>query len=136
MLAIASGRSANSSAIAAPSLSQASGDEVDPVGAFDIGRIGDAQHRIVRGVEARVGVSRRVGRDQRQVARISEVDQRLFRGLLDRIVARATDLDVEPVGKQRLKPVQIGFGLVALPFGEQPRERAFAPRQSARSGLR
>ena len=52
VLAIASGRSANSSAIAAPAFSQASGDEVDAVVALDIGRLGDAQHRIVRGVEA------------------------------------------------------------------------------------
>ena len=51
VLAIASGRSANSSAIAAPSLSHASADERDAVGAFDIGRVGDAQHRVVRGME-------------------------------------------------------------------------------------
>ena len=88
VLAIASGRSANSSAIAAPSLSQASGDEVDAVGAFDIGRIGDAQHGVVRGVEAGVGIGGGVGRDQRQVARVGEVDQRVLGRLLDRVAAR------------------------------------------------
>jgi hypothetical protein len=55
-------------------------------------------HSIVRGVEGRVRIGRRIGRDQRQFARISEFDQRGFCRFLDCIVA-ARQLDVEAVGE-------------------------------------
>ncbi len=93
-------------------------------GAFDIGRAGNAQHGIVRGVERRVGVGRRIGRDERQVAGEGQVDQDILGRLLDRVVA-ADDLDIEPVGEQRLQAVAIGLGLAALSVGDEPGERAF-----------
>ena len=37
-----------------------------------------------------IGISRGIGRDERQVARVSEIDQRVFGGLLDRVVRGAT----------------------------------------------
>ena len=98
-----------------------------------MGRIGDAQHGIVRRVKARFGKLRRVGRDQRQVAGIGQRDQRLFRGFLHRIVAPG-DLDIEPFGKQPLQPLAIGLGRVLLALGQQPRQRALArAAESARS---
>ena len=103
VLAIASGRSANSSAIAAPSLSQASGDERDAVGALDIGRIGDAQHRVVRGVEAagrrkRRGWSRPAAGRARRRARSAPSS-----AASSTAIAAARQLDIEPVGEQRLQ---------------------------------
>ena len=75
------------------------------------------------GVEAGIGVSGGVGGDDRQIAHIGEVDQRLLRRLLDRVTA-ADQLDVEPLREQRLQMVEIGFGLVDLPIGDEPRQRA------------
>ena len=80
-----------------------------PVGVFDVGRVGDAQQGVVRVVEARLGVASRVGRDERQVGGVGEVDQRGFGGLLDGIAA-ARQLDVKAIGEQRLQPRGIGLG--------------------------
>ena len=55
VLAIASGRSANSAAIVVGGLHPRLGRGAAAVGAVDIGRIGDAQHRVVRVVEAGLG---------------------------------------------------------------------------------
>src|SRR3546814_9408010 len=51
---------------------------------FHIGAVGDAEHRVMRGVEIRLGVTDRIGRDQRQVAGIGKVDQRVFGGRFHR----------------------------------------------------
>src|SRR3546814_8649250 len=72
---------------------------------FHIGAVGDAEHRVMRGVEIRLGVTDRVGRDQRQVAGIGKVDQRVFGGRFHRIIT-AHDLDIEPVREDLLKLVQ------------------------------
>ena len=50
-----------------------------PVGGFDIGRIGDAQHGVMRGVEFALEILGGVGGDERQVERISEVDEPALR---------------------------------------------------------
>ena len=60
-----------------------------------------ASRRARRGIAARHKLAG-IGRDQRQVARIGEVDQRGFGRLLDRVAA-ARQLDIEPVGEQRLR---------------------------------
>src|SRR3546814_5027797 len=60
----------------------------------------------MRGVEIRLGVTDRIGRDQRQVAGIGKVDQRVFGGRFHRIIT-AHDLDIEPVREDLLKLVQI-----------------------------
>ena len=108
-------------------------DRLDPglgrgartLGRVDVRRVGDAQHRVVRGVEVAFGEIGRVGRHQRQVARIGEVDQRLFRRFLDRVVAPG-DLDVEPVAEQRPQPIGIGAGRVMPRLGQEPRQRTLA----------
>jgi hypothetical protein len=88
-----------------------------PVLAVDIGRAGDAQHRVVRLSERRVGEAAGIGRDQRQVAGIGEVDQRRLRRGLDRVAAPG-QLHVEPVAEQRLQPVGIGRRARGLILGE------------------
>ena len=95
--------------------------------ALDVGGLGDAQHRVMRGMEARVGVSGRIGRDQRQVPLEGKIDQRLFRCLLDRVVA-ADDLDVQPIREDRLQTVEIDLRLVLLAIGKKPGERALRAR--------
>ena len=50
-----------------------------PVSAVDMRGAGDAQHRIVRGIKMRIGVTGGIGRDQRQISRIRKIDQRFFR---------------------------------------------------------
>ncbi len=95
------------------------------VGAVHIGRVRDAEHRVVCLVEAGVGEAGGVGRDQRQVACISEIDQRRLGGLLDRLTA-PRQLDVETIAEQRLQTVGIARGMLRLPFGEQPGQRALA----------
>jgi len=89
--------------------------------------LGDAQHGVVRGVEAGIGIRCGVGRDERQVAGVGELDQRILRRLLDRVVA-ANDLDVEPLREKSFEPLKIGSGLVVLAVGNQPRERALRAR--------
>ena len=97
------------------------------VGIVDIGRGGDAQHGVVRGVEIGLGVASGVGRDERQVERISEVDQARLGGLLGRVAA-ARQLDVQAIGEQRVELVGIGPRLVVLAIGEQAGERPLPAR--------
>ena len=68
-------------------------------------------------VEGRIRVSRGVGGDQRQVTRISQVDQGLFGRVLDGIAAPA-DLYIKPVREECLQTVEIGLGLQPLALGE------------------
>ena len=73
------------------------GARARPLRAVEMARMGDAQHRVVRGVHVRIAEIRRVGRDQRQVERVGELDQGVLRRVLDRVAA-ARQLDVEPAG--------------------------------------
>ena len=86
---------------------------------------GDAQHRVVRGVEVRIAELRGIGRHKRQVTRVRELDQRLLRGVAYRAAA-ARQFDVEPVGKERLQPVAHRARQLVPPVGKQPSERPFA----------
>jgi hypothetical protein len=86
----------------------------------------DAQHGVMRVEEGAVGEAAGIGRDQRQIAGIGEVDQRLFGGLLDRVAAPG-ELDVETVGEERLQPIQIVRGTIRLVLVNQPRECALPP---------
>ena len=92
---------------------------------INIGGIGDAQHRVVRGMEMRLGEAGGVGRDEREIARISEIDQRCLRRFLDRIAAPC-QLDIEPIAEQRLQAIRIAQAMLRLLGAEQPRERAVA----------
>ena len=125
MFSIASGRSANSSRIAAAGFIQASGEERSRSSRSIW--LDWAMHSIASWarVELGVGISGRIGRDQRQVARIGQLDQRRFGRLLDRIAA-AAELDIEPAREQRLEPVEIVVRGRRLALGEQPRQRALA----------
>ena len=71
------------------------------------------------GVESRVGIGGRVGRDERQVARVGKLDQPRFSCLLDRVAAPGK-LDVQPAGEELLQPVEIGGRLLLCPLGKQP----------------
>ena len=76
VLAIASGRSANSSAISAGVLQAVLGRQAAAVLLRDLGAVGDAEQHVV-GLELVVLHEMHVvGRDQRQVARERELDQR------------------------------------------------------------
>ena len=57
-------------------------------------------------MEARVRVSGRVGRDERQVPLEGEIDQSVLRRLFDRVVP-ADDFNVQSFGEQGLKAVEI-----------------------------
>ena len=99
------------------------GRGAEPVVALDVARLGDAQHRVVRGVEFGLGISGGVGRDQRQIVRVGEVDQRGLGRLLDRIAA-AAELDIEPAREQGLQAFEHGSGGRLLALGGEPCQRA------------
>ena len=61
---------------------------------LDIFAVGYAQHRIMRVEKVGFGKKRRIGRNQRQVVRISHVDQSALCGFLNRITATA-ELDIQ-----------------------------------------
>ena len=65
----------------------------------------------------RLGIGGRVGRDERQVARIGQLDQRRLRRLLDRIAAPA-ELDIEAAREQRFEPLGHRVRRVVLPLGD------------------
>ena len=67
-----------------------------------------------------VGEAGRVGRDQRQVARIGEVDQALLRPRCSIAIAAPAELDIEPVREQALQPCR-----------DRRRRRRPAPRRAA-----
>ena len=48
---------------------------------IDMGGTGNAQHGVMRLVHMRLGIVCRIGRDERQVTRISEIDQSLLGAL-------------------------------------------------------
>ena len=91
------------------------GRELAPVGLDHQPPFGDADQRVMRLVVLALGEQRLVGRDQRDAARIGELDERRLGGAFGRS-AVALQLDVEPVA-------------------EQPRQRLAAPaRQTALAG--
>ncbi len=92
------------------------------VGRAEILALGDAHQRVVRLVHVGVGEEGLVGRDQRQVLGIGEVDQAaLDTPFLLHAVAR--QLDVEPVPEGALEPLgQLGRRR-GLAVGEQPPDR-------------
>jgi hypothetical protein len=55
--------------------------------------MGNAQHRIMRGMDMRIGEIGGVGGNQRQIAGIGEVDQRRFRRVLSRYIGPG-ELDI------------------------------------------
>ena len=93
--------------------------------AVDIGRVGDAQHGVMRVAERRFGETARIGGNERQVASKSEVDQRGFGGAFHRVVT-AAQLDIQPVGKQARQALEIRGGARRLLLRQQPRQRALA----------
>ncbi len=101
------------------SFSQASAEELNSIGTFDVGRIRDAQHCVMGGVEGRIDIRRGVGRDEWQVAGVGKLDQCVLGGFFSRIAA-AGDFDVEATGKECLQPIQIGLRFEPLSFGKQP----------------
>ena len=126
VLAVASGRSANSSSIIGADLTKASGLERGALGAVEMGRMGDAQHRVVRRVHVRIAEVGRIGRDQRQVARIGELDQRRPRPppRPDRRGAparRRAGPGTAPASRSSSASARSRLAL-----GEQPRHRALA----------
>ena len=90
----------------------------------DLGAVGDAEQHVVglelvRGDEVHV-----VGRDQRQVARERELDQRgLDRVLGGRLVAH--QLDVEAAREARLEVREPGLGELAVALQQRLADRAF-----------
>ena len=104
------------------------GRELAPVGLGHEPAFGDADQRVVRLVVLARGEERLVGGDQRDAARIGELDQRGFRGALGR-GAVALQLDVEPVAEQPQRAPRS-----ALPRGGPGRRRS--PRRAARPGRR
>ena len=95
------------------------------VGGVDVGRMGDAEHGVVRGVKARLGELGRIAGDQRQIAGIGERDQTFLGRILHRIAA-ARQLDIEPACEQRLQPVAIGLGRARLAIGIEAGQSALA----------
>jgi hypothetical protein len=95
----------------------------DTIAAVNIGGAGDAQHRIMRGVEAGLSEAGGIGGDEGKIARISEVDQRILGALLD-IIAASNELDIEPAREDALQPVSIGVSRLLLIVREQAGERA------------
>jgi len=75
----------------------------------------------VGAVEGGIGIGNRVGCDQRQVACIGKIDKPRFGCIFDGIMPSG-QLNVEPVGKKRPQAVEIGFSLVLLTIGNQPRK--------------
>ena len=73
-----------------------------PLGVGDQLAFGDAQQRVVGFVIFARGEERLIGRDQRNAARISEIDQAHFRGALCRQTV-ALQFDIEPVAEQPLQ---------------------------------
>ena len=88
------------------------------VGVVDLARRGDAQQCVVGGVEAGVRVGDGIGRDQRQVERIGELDQPVLGGDLDGIAA-AREFDVEPAREQGRQAFEQGPSSVRRTFCDQ-----------------
>ena len=79
----------------------------------------------MRRMEGRVRIEHRIGRDERDIARMGHPDQMRFGRNLDFIVA-AAEFDIEPLREQRLQAVEVGSGGGVLPVCTKPRQRPFA----------
>ena len=79
----------------------------------------------MRLVEIPVGKATGIGRDQRQITIIGKIEQVRLRPALD-LVEAASQLDVEPIGKQRLQAIGISERAIMLFLGEQAGQSAFA----------
>ena len=74
----------------------------------------------------------RVGRHDRQVARLRQPQQPGLAALLDGVIG-AGNLDIEPAREQLHQ--HIGIILDRLPFGEQPRQRAIGTAGQAEEAI-
>ena len=83
----------------------------------------DAEQHVMRLHVARIGKERIVGRDQRQIMRIGEIDEIALDALLIRH-AVAHQLDIEPAGEERGERQQHRLGSWLLPLDQQPSHRA------------
>ncbi len=97
---------------------------------FDVRRLGDAQHRVVRGVEAGFLETARISRDERQAVAVGEPDERGFGGGLVSVAATA-QLEIKPVAEHVLEPRKIAIGGMLLPLRKHPRQATFAARSEA-----
>ena len=100
------------------------GRALDPVVAVHIARVRDAEHDVMRIVEIGFGKIGRVGRDQRQVKLMRDLDQARFACAFDR-VERPGDLDIDPARKQLQQAIGIANGCIVLSFGNEARHRPF-----------
>ena len=111
------------------------GAQPAPVVDRDIAPLGDADQRVMRLEIVARGEIGLVGRDERQVELVGELEQlRLDRALLRQAVA--LELDIEPVAEdrvQRLEPRAGKLGDCRRRARGRPARRG---RRSARSGLR
>ena len=94
---------------------------------FEIGRIGDAQHHVMRFVKTGLGERHRVGRDKRQIKPVREVDQPLFGAAFNRIKP-PRQFDIDPAGEKLDQAVCIAVSCVRLPLGKLARDCALAAR--------
>ncbi len=84
--------------------------------------LGDAHERIVRLGEIAAGKMHVVGRDERQIVAIGQLDERPLDAVLDRQMM-AHQLDVEAPGKERRQAQKHRFGRFGLAVGQQPADR-------------
>ena len=73
------------------------------------------------------GEAARVGRDERQIARIGEIEQMRL-GTPLHLVEPANDLDIEAIGEQGLQAIGIGLRARRLILGIEPGEPALPAR--------
>src|SRR5579883_3257056 len=99
------------------------GRETPAIGVAHDGALGDREQHVVGGIEIGVGEMSVVGRDQRQVMLVGEVDERRLDAILGG-KAVAHQLDVEPAGEERLEAEQHRLGGLALPLRQKPPHRA------------
>ncbi len=95
------------------------GREAAAIGIAHHRAVGDRQQHIVSGIELGVGEIGIVGRDQRQIVLVGEVDQRGLDAIL-RGQPVPHQLDIDPAREQRPEAQQHGFRSLALAFREQP----------------
>ncbi len=88
--------------------------------------VGDAEQRIMRFIHIGAAEMHIVGRDQRDVFRVGEIDQLFFRGALFGQTV-TLQLDIEPVAEHRLQPVEKCGRRVRLAFDDQAVERTARP---------
>ena len=92
----------------------------------DNGRLGDAKQRVVRLVKITIGKVGVVGRDEREIVTISQLDEaRLGPRFFGRLMAH--QLDVEPIGKHAGEVDQGTFGSFGLALREQPPDGTARP---------